>query len=561
MFRMRMELSAVVLILAAQACAVSGVRMPRDLSSNIGRSLEAFQLEGLYEGCPQGPQGVNSIETMTNPPDWWETNWGRTDDAWPRRGTQECWDNRGDVCALPDRDHIVCLPGSKRGSTVNKGWALDPKSESCQPGVRCLYACEPGYYWTMFNQSETSNYDYEYGPKMGHCDGTWDYGTSTHGIYCKEDGTLDLPEDKPLCQLGEDYVFAENHLDTHVFLCQTVFPGHEIFLIPTLVKPGESVMITTQPADYWHGPTYQKPTHGDFYLSFSGADIMEACTWDEISPSGASMLPYEVGNGVEDNGFVYSTHYFYQQPNSEIPQDKIGYQLDLQCESSEPGVCGPVFRNADVVKVDVLRKPAPGTTKVKFVFTPEDAHVEFPDTYREPNHNFLDPTKIPDPEARSHYGVVTRPAPVHSTTPTVPTVPTVPSVPSSGAVDGKESFPDPDTTNAPAPVNATPTPRSSPRRSPQVPVVTSRPAPQVVPQQPQPPAVPTGATDAPNFGHAVCIDGVCYQNIGEYLDRKAAEGAGGTYSGSKGMGDVHQDDVSYVASSLQGSGALQMGRR
>lgn len=88
-------------------------------------------------------------------------------------------------------------------------------------------------------------------------------------------------------------------------------------------------MITTQPLEYWHGPTYEKPTHGDFYVSFAGADIMEACTWDEISPSGASMLPYEIGSGVEDNGFVYSTHYFYDQPNSEVPADKIGYSMDL----------------------------------------------------------------------------------------------------------------------------------------------------------------------------------------------------------------------------------------
>lgn len=128
---------------------------------------------------------------------------------------------------MPDQDHVVCLPGSRRGSTVNKGWALDPKSQSCQPGVHCLYACEPGYYWTTFNDGETSNYDVANGPQKGHCDGTWDYGTSTHGIYCNDDGSLAIPE-QPLCSMGESYVFAENRLDTHVFVCQTVFPGIEI---------------------------------------------------------------------------------------------------------------------------------------------------------------------------------------------------------------------------------------------------------------------------------------------------------------------------------------------
>lgn len=358
------------------------------------RPMEGFELVGLYDVCPKGKQMLNTIETMTNDDDWWQRIWGRTGASWPRRGLEECWRERGDVCALPDADHIVCLPGSRRGSTANKGWALDPKGQTCQPGVHCLYACEPGFYWTMFNNSETSNFDYLNGPKVGHCDGTWDYGTSTHGIYCKEDGTLDIPTDRPLCQLGETYVYAENRLDTHVFLCQTVFPGHEIFMIPTLVRPGESVLITTQPKEFWSGPTYNKPTHGDFYVSFAGADIMEACTWDEFSPSGASMLPYEIGNGVEDNGFIYSTHYFYQQPNSEVPSSKVGYAMDLECESSEPGVCGEVFRHQDVVKVDTWRKPQDGTTKVKFIFKPDESQAKFPGMYTEPIIKYLDPNKI-----------------------------------------------------------------------------------------------------------------------------------------------------------------------
>lgn len=266
---------------------------------------------------------------MLNHHDWWEKHWGRSGASWPRRGTQDCWQNRGDVCKLPNQDHVVCLPGSRRGSTMSRGWALDPKSQACKPGVHCLYACEPGYYWTQFNQQETSNFDSANAQQKGNCDGSWDYGTSTHGVYCKPDGTLQMPSE-PLCKMGETFVYAENRLDKHVFLCQTVFPGHEIFLIPTLVKPGETVMITTQPMAFWHGPTFQKPPHGDIYVSFAGADIMEACTWDEFSPSGAALLPYEIGSGVEDTGAIYSTHYFYQQPNSEVPSSMVGYTMDLE---------------------------------------------------------------------------------------------------------------------------------------------------------------------------------------------------------------------------------------
>eukprot|EP00210_Caulerpa_lentillifera_P000304 g297.t1 len=327
---------------------------------------------------------------MLNHHDWWENNWGRSDAAWPRKGFQECWQNRGNVCPLPNQNGVVCLPGSRRGSTINRGWALDPKSQACKPGVHCLYACEPGYYWTTYNQAETSNYDFVNAHQRGNCDGTWDYGTSSHGVYCKEDGTLALPS-QPLCALGETFVYAENRLDTHVFLCQTVFPGHEIFLIPTLVKPGETVMITTQPKHFWHGPTYSNPTHGDIYVSFAGADIMEACTWDEFSPSGAALLPYEIGTGIEDNGQLYSTHYFYQQPNSEVPAHLVGFTMDLECESTDPGICNHKVAHNNVITLITFKKPSPGSTKVKFVFNKpgvdNNAYV-----YQEPNK-----AHIPDP--------------------------------------------------------------------------------------------------------------------------------------------------------------------
>ena len=283
-----------------------------------------------------------------------------------------CWANRGAICALPDEDHVVCLPGSRRGSTVNRGWALDPRSQSCQPGVHCLYACEPGYYATQFNPEEPSSFDKEHASSRGNCDGSWDYGTSTHGLYCDASGILQKPYPGPLCKLGETYVFVENRLDTHVFLCQTVFPGHEIFMIPTLVQPGENVMLTTQPPSYWSGPSSSRPVHADFYVSFAGADIMEACTPDEFSPSGAALLPYEIGSGVEDNGVVYSTHYFYQQPNSEVPTESVGYELDLKCVSGENDFCGKVVRSGALVKLDVYKRPRAASSRVSFILNKPD---------------------------------------------------------------------------------------------------------------------------------------------------------------------------------------------
>jgi len=68
----------------------------------------------------------------------------------------------------------------------------------------------------------------------------------------------------------------------------------------------------------------------------------------------------------------------------------VGYELDLECESSEDGVCGKVFRSHDVIKVDVFRKPNEGTTKVKFVFNPSMKEPRFGQMYFEPGKNYLD---------------------------------------------------------------------------------------------------------------------------------------------------------------------------
>ena len=51
--------------------------------------------------------------------------------------------------------------------------------------------------------------------------------------------------------------------------------------------------------------------------------------------------------------------------------------------SSESGVCGPVFRNHNVVKADVLKKPKrPGSTQVKFVFKKPATKPKYGQMYR-----------------------------------------------------------------------------------------------------------------------------------------------------------------------------------
>lgn len=63
-------------------------------------------------------------------------------------------------------------------------------------------------------------------------------------------------------------------------------------------------------------------------------------------------------------------------------------------QSSEWGICGDVFRSSNVVKVDVFKKPSPGSTSVKFIFNPPTTKPRFGEMYHEPSRNYLDPSWI-----------------------------------------------------------------------------------------------------------------------------------------------------------------------
>lgn len=73
------------------------------------------------------------------------------------------------------------------------------------------------------------------------------------GLYCDHDGNIQKPfPDKPYCEDGTGAVSAVNKCSGHVAFCQTVLPGNEAMLIPTLVNdvatlavPGTSYWLST----------------------------------------------------------------------------------------------------------------------------------------------------------------------------------------------------------------------------------------------------------------------------------------------------------------------------
>lgn len=70
------------------------------------------------------------------------------------------------------------------------------------------------------------------------------------GLYCDENGEIQKPfPDKPYCQDGTGTVVAINKAGGPVSFCQTVLPGNEAMLIPTLVE--ETATLAVPDPSYW----------------------------------------------------------------------------------------------------------------------------------------------------------------------------------------------------------------------------------------------------------------------------------------------------------------------
>jgi hypothetical protein len=69
-------------------------------------------------------------------------------------------------------------------------------------------------------------------------------------LYCDEDGEVHKPfPNKPYCVEGTGAVVAVNKCGEPMSWCQTVLPGNEAMLIPTLVE--DQATIAVPDTSYW----------------------------------------------------------------------------------------------------------------------------------------------------------------------------------------------------------------------------------------------------------------------------------------------------------------------
>ncbi|KAI1619163.1 SUN domain-containing protein [Exophiala viscosa] len=187
-------------------------------------------------------------------------------------------EKRSGQCAFPTNAGLVSVTPNES----NAGWAMSP-DQSCTPGTYCPYACPPGEVSMQWNPSATS---YTYPLSM---DG---------GLYCDENGNIQKPfPNNPYCKSTETSIGVQNNAGDHVSFCQTVLPGNEAMLIPTLVT--DSATLAAPDMSYWC------ETAAHYYINPPGIDTETACVWGTNANPYGNWSPYVAGANVDASGNTY----------------------------------------------------------------------------------------------------------------------------------------------------------------------------------------------------------------------------------------------------------------
>ncbi|KAK6355418.1 hypothetical protein TWF696_004517 [Orbilia brochopaga] len=219
-------------------------------------------------------------------------------------------------CDFPKKSNMVAIAMSE----MNAGWALPP-DQPCEVGMYCPYACPPGYLMGQWDPEATS---YTYPMSMN------------GGLRCGQDGEVSVPfPEKPMCYEGHGTFLAKNSCDESVAICQTVLPGREDMLIPSVVNPGQTVTLAVPGTEYWCG------TAAHYYINPPGVSAQEGCIWGSSSKPHGNWAPYVAGANIDDSGNTFTKigwNPIYLEPTTPFRNVRPDWGVEIIC--SEGGNCG-----------------------------------------------------------------------------------------------------------------------------------------------------------------------------------------------------------------------------
>ncbi|KAJ5711281.1 hypothetical protein N7488_005437 [Penicillium malachiteum] len=214
-------------------------------------------------------------------------------------------------CQFPSDAGLIAVTPNEQ----NAGWAMSP-NQPCEPGNYCPYACPPGQVSMQWDPEATS---YTYPMSMN------------GGLYCDENGDIQKPfPSKPYCEDGTGFVSAVNKASQAVSFCQTVLPGNEAMLIPTLVE--ELATLAVPGMSYWCA------TAAQFYINAPGVSVEEGCIWGTNANPVGNWSPYTAGANTDGEGNTYvkiGWNPIYLEPTTPFRDIKPEFGIEIECDGDD----------------------------------------------------------------------------------------------------------------------------------------------------------------------------------------------------------------------------------
>ncbi|KAJ2624868.1 hypothetical protein H4R22_005019 [Coemansia sp. RSA 1290] len=187
-------------------------------------------------------------------------------------------------------------------------------NQMCKPNSWCPYACEPGYYSAQWDPSALV-YNGQ--------------GSMNGGLYADGSGKLSKPfPSKPFCAPGMFNAGIKNTLGQSVSACQTVYPGNEAMIIPSVAQAGGYVDLNIVPHTYWLG------TSSQFYVNLAGSTA-EQCIWGNADKPIGNWGPFIFGGGQGADGNTYISVQYNPLYLSVGFKATDAYNVKIECESGQ----------------------------------------------------------------------------------------------------------------------------------------------------------------------------------------------------------------------------------
>ncbi|KAJ2715901.1 hypothetical protein H4R19_000944 [Coemansia spiralis] len=266
-------------VLALAAARVAGGQPLGDLSSILHNPLAILTklpLGGLLSPTPSAPSDTSPYAPTGTPQE--PASGGGIPD-----GQGHDFNTPSGAVRFPwnynNNDGVVPITPRAR----NGGWAMSP-DQMCMPGAWCPYACQPGYYAAQWD------------PAAQLYNGA---GSMNGGLFADASGRLSKPfPGRPFCAPGLLNARIRNTLKRPVSACQTIYPGNEAMLIPSVAAPGGSTVLNVVPSSYWLG------TSAQYYVNLEGSTA-EQCIWGTPNQPVGNWGPFIFGAGQGKDGNTY----------------------------------------------------------------------------------------------------------------------------------------------------------------------------------------------------------------------------------------------------------------